>query len=52
MFYEEQDEKYPDVPSPVDMEEGDENDDNTERLDEKKGQKAQVSLLLLIWRNV
>ena len=32
-LYEEQDEKSLDVPSPVDMEECDEKDDNTERLD-------------------
>ena len=38
-FHEEQDEKYPYFPSPVDMEEGDEQDDNTERLDEKKESK-------------
>ena len=38
--YEEQDEKYPDVPSPVYMEEGGEKDDNTERLDEKKRGKS------------
>ena len=35
-FHEEQDEKYPDVPFPVDMEEGvgDETYDNTEILDD------------------
>ena len=39
-LYEEQDEKYPDVPYPVDMEEGDEKYDNTKRLDEKKEAKG------------
>ena len=39
-FYEEQDEKPPDVPSPVDMEGGDKKYDNTERLDEKKEAKG------------
>ena len=40
-FHEEQDEKYPDVPSPFDMQEGDEKYDNTERLDEKKDANGQ-----------
>ena len=41
-IYKEQDEISPDFPSPIDMEEGDEKDDNTERLDDKNRQKAQV----------
>ena len=39
-FHEEQYEIYPDVPSNIDMEEGDEKDENTERLDEKKEAKG------------
>ena len=41
-FHEEQDEKYPDFPSPVDIEEGAEKYDNTEILDEKKEAKGPV----------
>ena len=48
--YEEQYEKYPDVPSPVDMEEGDEKYDNTERLDEKKEAKGPGVTPTSIWR--
>ena len=51
-FHEEKDEKYPDVPSPVDMEEGDEKMTILKDLMRKKRQKAQMSLLLLIWRKV